>query len=129
MSAFRRLALFAGVAIAPLACAGPRPDGGSTDTASGRTYLVQLRTTDDQATAEQARSAALQWWSGAAPGLPSPVTTDADPVYIAWRAPLYRVRLGPFASRAQADSVLAAAREAFPDAFVAPSRRSSSSTP
>lgn len=89
-------------------------------------YHVQLRMTEEKAEAERALGQALSWWNDAdAKALPQPAAAgQSSPVTIAYRTPLYRVRLGPFASRAAADSVLSAAHERFPDAFVAPSRRS-----
>ncbi|PSQ78623.1 MAG: SPOR domain-containing protein, partial [Bacteroidetes bacterium QH_6_63_17] len=47
---------------------------------------------------------------------------SASAVTINWKPPFYRVRLGPFATRQQAEAVLQAARSVFPDAFVAPKR-------
>lgn len=81
----------------------------------------------DKAKADRALSTALDWWQAHASSLnPEPLgragRPDRAPVVIAWKAPLYRVRLGPFASRAQAEDVLAAARSSFPEAFIAPDR-------
>lgn len=69
---------------------------------------------------------ALEWWDKRAASVgPRPVETASSPVSVAWRAPLYRVRLGPFASRATADSVLTVAQRTFPEAFVHPGQASS----
>jgi len=81
----------------------------------------------DKAQADRVLSDALDWWQAHASSLkPEPLnrasSDDRAPVAIAWKAPLYRVRLGPFASRAQAEDVLAAARSSFPEAFIAPDR-------
>jgi hypothetical protein len=48
-------------------------------------------------------------------------------VSIKWRAPFYRVRIGPFATEQQAETVLEEAHSTFPDAFVAPDRVEASS--
>lgn len=65
----------------------------------------------------------LEWWEEEASVVGSrPMSTESSPVSVAWQAPLYRVRLGPFASREAADSVLTVAQEAFPEAFVRPER-------
>jgi cell division septation protein DedD len=81
----------------------------------------------EKATADRVLGAALHWWQAHASSLePTPVagsdSAERAPVTIAWKAPLYRVRMGPFASRAQAEEVLGAARSAFPEAFIVPDR-------
>lgn len=115
------LCVWVGVVLLGGACSGPTADQvPSPQTPSA--YQVQLRMTERKAAAEQALGTALEWWDGAAASLPSPQSTDGSPVRIEWRAPLYRVRLGPFASREDAEAVLEAARGAFPDAFVVPAR-------
>ena len=111
------------------ACSGPLPSSEAPApeaNPSDRIYHVQLRLTDDKAQAVEAQGRAQRWWheqSGAAhPPLLDETPSSDPPVTITWQAPFYRVRLGPFATEAQADSVLAAAQPAFPDAFVAPDR-------
>lgn len=83
--------------------------------------------TTDKAKANRALTDALDWWSRHAASLePEPMSsarTGDAPAQISWRAPRYRVRLGPFASQAQAQTVLDAVRPSFPEAFVAPERR------
>ena len=108
------------------ACTGPQSTGGEEE--SQRVYHVQVRMTEDKAKAERTLGTVLEWWTQSAPAhLPQPVETEqASPVKIAYRPPLYRVRLGPFASREEAETVLAAAQEAYPEAFVVPGRRSAS---
>lgn len=115
------LCVWGGVVLLGSACSGPTAEQApSPQTPSA--YQVQLRMTERKAAAERALGTALEWWERSAASLPSPQSTDGSPVRIEWRAPLYRVRLGPFASREDADAVLEAAREAFPDAFVVPAR-------
>lgn len=112
------------------ACAGPGATGAEEETT--RVYLVQLRMTEDKAEAEQALGAALEWWNqSASSGLPEPVETgQGSPLDIAYRTPLYRVQLGPFASRDDAEAVLTVAQAAYPEAFVVPDRRpAAASTP
>lgn len=109
-----------------LACSGPAPN--DPGTASGpdagpRVYHVQLQFTDDKDDAAALLGRAQQWWREQPPGEhPSRVEglrTSDQPVTIVWKAPFYRVRLGPFATETQAKRVLDAARPTFPDAFVA----------
>jgi len=121
------LGLLAGLLLLGLSCSGPSPEAPASSEAAtdrSRAYHVQLDMTKEKEAANRILGQALQWWDAhegawSAPPLTPP---DASPVTVAWRAPLYRIRLGPFATRAQADSVLAAAQSAFPGAFVRPAR-------
>jgi len=109
------------LAVGLVSCAGPR--SGTVD-GDARMYLVQLDMTDEKETAEKRLSTALQWWnSSTAHGLPEPVSEGGEsPFSIEWRAPLYRIRLGPYPRRQQAERVVSAAQESFPEAFVVPDR-------
>lgn len=109
-----------------LSCSGPAPDATPTAETDARVYHVQLEETKQKAEANRMIGRVLEWWEKQAATVgPRPLETESSPVSVAWRAPLYRVRLGPFASRAEADSVLAVAQRTFPDAFVRPERASS----
>jgi cell division septation protein DedD len=108
-----------------LSCSGPSPD----DTASeeprpnrARGYHVQLDMTKKKDTANQVLGRALEWWraNGRETGIRPSAASSASPVTVVWRAPLYRIRIGPFATKSRADSVLHAAQSAFPGAFVRP---------
>lgn len=121
--------LFIGGVLLAISCTGPSPDATESDVEDerSRVYHVQLDMTEEKAEANQTLGRALEWWDEQSSSeVPRPLAPSEDSVVnIAWQAPLYRVRLGPFASRAQADSVLHAAQSAFPDAFVRPERVSS----
>jgi cell division septation protein DedD len=121
------IGILVGTLLLGLSCSGPAPDP-ARETESRR-YLVQLDRADDKTVANRTLGRALQWWKTHADAVePRPRTDSSDsPVTVIWRAPLYRVRLGPFASRAAADSVLQQARSAFPNAFVHPERRAAPS--
>lgn len=129
---FRALGVLVGVWVSGMllsACSGPAPEstGRSPEGApSTRVYHVQLRLTADKTRAAQTLGRAEQWWREQPPADSPPLTQGArssrTPVTIAWKAPFYRVRLGPFATETQAEAVLDAARPTFPDAFVAPDR-------
>lgn len=108
-----------------LSCSGPQPDRRApSQEPGGQVFHVQVLLTEDKQKAEQALSKALSWWknrpSGERPSLAEVPEASRSPVDIKWKAPLYRVRIGPFASRQEAEAVLAEARSPFPDAFVAP---------
>lgn len=111
------------------ACSGLRSAGSEEEPT--RVYLVQLRMTEDKAEADEALGTALKWWTDTAPSdLPQPLeAAGSSPVEIAYRTPLYRVRLGPFASRDKAETVLTAAQEAYPEAFIVPDERHPETAP
>ncbi len=109
------------------ACSAPGPASNPTNPESGtRVYHVQLQLTEEKDQAVETLNQALRWWkrqpASERPPLVRNSQSSEPPVSIKWKAPLYRVRLGPFASEEQAETVLDAARSAFPEAFVAPDR-------
>lgn len=113
-----------------MSCSGPSPDQGGRSAPEGpaRVYHVQLDMTKDKDTAHRYLSKALAWWGEqSSASLPEPLSlpdrSSDSPVTIVWKAPLYRVRLGPFASRSAAQTVLGAAQSSFPNAFIAPEQR------
>lgn len=118
------LGVVVGVALMA-ACSGPREVEEAPPSSVERVYHVQVHMTDDKRDAVRVRGRADEWWSEQRPGqMPSVAQVDGSDrvASIEWKAPLYRVRLGPFRSREQADTVLSHARSAFPDAFVVPDR-------
>ncbi|PSQ95355.1 MAG: SPOR domain-containing protein [Bacteroidetes bacterium SW_9_63_38] len=120
-----------GLLVLGLSCSGsaPPPRGASaTDATPSRVYHVQLDMTTDKTNANQILTEALKWWNRHEASLqpepiPSPRRAGEAPARISWKAPRYRVRVGPFASQSQAQTVLEAVRSSFPEAFVVPERR------
>lgn len=107
------------------ACSGPAPSPDpSTPTVGSRVYHVQLQLTEDKDQAEEILNRGLRWWkrqpTSSRPPLLQEVSSSNRAVSIKWKTPFYRVRIGPFATEEQAQTVLEEARSAFPDAFVAP---------
>jgi len=114
--------LIGGLLVA-VSCSGPSsvPSDASEEGRS-RVYHVRLDVTKEKKTANRMLGRALEWWnerSETASARPLSSANDS-PVSVVWRVPYYRVQIGPFASRTQADSVLQVARSAFPGAFVSP---------
>lgn len=78
----------------------------------------------DKEEADQRLSEVLAWWDNQG-SVPAPTSLELEnrsvdpPVRIAWKAPFYRVRVGPYRSRGQAKKALTAIRPSFPDAFIA----------
>ena len=108
-------------------CSGPAPSADSSGTEPGsRGYYVQLQLTEDKDRAEAILSQGLRWWNqqpaSSRPSLVEDARSSDTAVSIKWQAPFYRVRIGPFATEQQAETVLKEARPTFPDAFVAPER-------
>lgn len=122
----RVIGLIVGTVLVALSCSGPSSDPGRTADESGRVYHVQLNQTKEKEAANQDLARAIVWWDDqSSASLPTPLSDGQheSPVQVAWQAPFYRVRLGPFASRSAAKEVLTAARPTFPKAFIAPGDR------
>lgn len=107
------------------ACSGPHSESAEEESET-RLYHVQLQLTEDKDRAVEILSHAQQWWteqpSSERPPLATTPPSSKKPITIKWRAPFYRVRLGPFATKQEAETVLEAAKTSFPDAFVSPER-------
>lgn len=111
-------------------CTGPAPEQGASGTEEGpaRVYHVQLDMTRDQDTANQYLAKAIAWWERQpSQRLPEPMAqargSDDSAVQVVWKAPLYRIRLGPFSSRSAAQEVLSAAEASYSGAFIVPEQR------
>ncbi|PEN06581.1 hypothetical protein CRI93_09895 [Longimonas halophila] len=84
-----------------------------------RAFFVQVGMNYHRADAESTRAEAVAWWS-ALDTPPEPLQRYREPpVHVVWRSPYYRVRIGPVATRSEADVVRASLRERFDDAFIA----------
>lgn len=105
-----------------VSCTGPEAPSRTEE--DPRVYHVQLAMTEEKAEADRILGRALEWWEAHEAELPSRSQTAAEdvPVRVVWKAPLYRLRLGPFASRAQAEAVLERSSSTFSEAFVVPDR-------
>ena len=71
-------------------------------------YRVQIFNTASRDAAERIRGDALNWWDAARAEPGAPRQMD---VVIAYQQPYYRVRMGAFASREDADAALALVRQ------------------
>jgi len=120
------MGLVVGTLFVALSCSGPSTDSGTTEDPPARLYHVQLNQTKEKKAANRELAQAIAWWDDqSSASLPTPQTDGSgeSPVRVLWRAPFYRIRLGPFESRAAAHEVLTTARRAFPKAFIAPESR------
>lgn len=107
-----RVVVPGGAAPAP---APPPPDGARE--VDG--YRVQVFSSNNRGSAERVRAQALAWWQGARSRAGAPASLEARVVYL---QPYYRVRLGAFATREQADAALRLVRDEFPEAFLVADR-------
>ena len=84
-----------------------------------RGYRVQVLSTKDQSAAERAAAEAEQWWSKQASSAPSDLFSgDGMPVHTVYRQPYYRVRVGNFTSRSEAERALQFLSPRYGDAFI-----------
>ncbi len=80
-------------------------------------YRVQVFTSASRDAAESLRAQAVRWWEGAKSRPGAPRSMEA---VVSYRQPYYKVQLGAFASREEADAALALVRRQYPEAFVVP---------
>ena len=77
-------------------------------------FRIQVFTSEDRSSAERVRAEAEGWASGQA-GAGARLRGE-----VAYLQPYYRVRLGAFASRNEAEEALAVVRTRYPEAFLVP---------
>lgn len=130
-AARRPVALVALLCLLFAACSGPRaeaPGGESpreeerapvTRTVQG--FRIQIFTSPDRAEANDVLSEALAWYRSL-PRSQRPAYLGGDELSadVKWRQPYYRVRVGDFATRGEADAALNRVRSRFPEAFIVP---------
>lgn len=81
-------------------------------------FRIQILSTEDKDEAEQQLSAAARWWENQPEDAPD-VFPEELPAYIVYRQPYYRVRLGDFTSREEAQKALQVVQRRYGDAFLA----------
>jgi hypothetical protein len=85
-------------------------------------YRVQVFSSADKAAADDVRDEASGWWRivgddpDAAAAFPAGLRADVE-----YNQPYYRVRLGAFEYRPEAEAALRVIQRRFPDAFIVPS--------
>ena len=129
LRSFLRAGLLAAALVLVASCipetqVGDPTGGGPEADRPSRVYHVQIGTVESKTTADQRVARALSWFESTPDDtLPDVLAFRSKlSVNVRWKPPFYRVRVGPFRSRADADAVLQACREVFPDAFIAPER-------
>lgn len=90
----------------------------SLKTVSGFRIQIHSSLSKDEAVAKEQQAA--RWWSTIEPGMrPEGLGTNSLPVYLHFQQPYYRVRIGNFGSREEAQEALELVQETFPSAFIA----------
>lgn len=105
-------------------CSGPGTTPSPRETEPQRTYRIQVHMTSDQAEAEQVAEQVRTWWQQL-PDDERPAAlagSSLDPEVV-WEQPYYRVRIGSFPSRSNAEPALSAVRAEFSDAFLVPEQQ------
>ncbi|HEX7069667.1 MAG TPA: SPOR domain-containing protein [Rhodothermales bacterium] len=95
------------------------PRGPVTRTVDG--FQIQIGMSNDRSEADALVEHAIGWYSGLSPSQRPPYMGDSElDVDVAWRPPYYRVRVGSFATRAEAERALSVVSRRFPEAFAVP---------
>jgi len=95
-----------------------RADAGVQQTLEG--YRIQVFSAQDQEASQTFRERVRQWWEGAKADAPD-VFRGEPPIVIEYSQPYYRVRIGAFAEREDAETALEFVRNEYEGAFVAQS--------
>lgn len=82
-------------------------------------YRVQIFNTANRDAAERLRGEASDWWRTLSDADRGAQPTD---VIVSYQQPYYRVRLGAYATREEADRALAVVRQRYEDAFLVADR-------
>lgn len=94
-----------------------RADDGVRRTVEG--FRIQVFSARDQQAAQDFREKVRQWWENAAEAVPTSVFGEDPPIVIEYSQPYYRVRIGAFADRDEAEEALSFVTETYESAFIA----------
>lgn len=79
-------------------------------------FRIQVFSSLEREEAEEQRERVSTWWRENV----GEMSSEASPVVVRFRQPYYRVRVGNFTSRAEAEQLLGRLNDAFDTAFVVP---------
>ena len=108
-------AVMAGRVVVPGGSDAPAPPPSDPRPVQVEGYRVQVFTSSSRDAAERVREEALAWWGRQQGGGARPLEA-----VVTFQQPYYRVRLGAFGTRAEADAALAVVRRQYPEAFLVP---------
>lgn len=104
-----------GRVVVPTEAGPPAPSAPQPTQVEG--YRVQVFTSASRETAERVRAEAVAWWERAQRQAGAPEQMEA---LVAYLQPYYRVRLGAFGTREEAEAALGFVRQQYPEAFLVP---------
>lgn len=84
-------------------------------------FRIQIFSSQQKALAERRLTEARDWWGQTLQNanVSDELFPEQLPAVIEYRQPYYRVRIGSFAERGQAEDALAVVKREYPDAFIA----------
>ncbi len=88
----------------------------------GRGYRIQVFSTPNKSEADRRAAQLIQWWQSNRAAAGSLFRGTQAPVYTVYLQPYYRVRIGNFETRAQAQQALGGVAQEFPGALIVPDR-------
>lgn len=94
-----------------------RADEGVTRTVQG--YRIQIYSSQDREEAREMMEEAISWWEDEQDEA-GDLFPEELPVEVTYGQPYYRVRIGNFVSRSEAQEALSVVQERFGDAFISP---------
>lgn len=96
-----------------------KPSASAPARRTARGYRLQVFSTPDKQAADAQVSAISQWWqSQKGSKVPGLFQGSTPPIYTIYRQPYYRIRIGNFTSRQQAQQALSAVASRFPGAMI-----------
>jgi len=105
----------------PEALMQSRADAGVVQVVDG--YRVQVFSSLDRNEAVMAEEEVSEWWKGLSPRTRAEYGADSTlAIYNNYRQPLYRVRVGDFTRRAEAERLMSVMASRFSTVFVVPDR-------
>lgn len=94
-----------------------RADEGMEQTVEG--FRIQVFSAQDQEAAQEFRERVRQWWERTKTRAPDDLFRSSPPIVIEYSQPYYRVRIGAFADREEAEEALEFVHNEYSGAFVA----------
>ena len=85
-------------------------------------FRIQVHSTQEMIESDRFVAEVVNWWQSMREEGELSDDGSAAPVYQDFRAPYYRIRLGNFLTRENADGLLKLVEQRYPNAFIVPSR-------
>lgn len=93
-----------------------RADEGVKQTVEG--FRIQVFSARGKEAAQDFREKVRQWWESTKEEVPTSVLGEEPPIVIQYSQPYYRVRIGAFANRDEAEEALSFVEETYSEAFI-----------